>query len=129
MKSKGLLVFVFALFFLGSSGVAQELENRFGVGLYGSAVKMVLGSSDRSTVDQWAGLSLSYGLTNNWLLSLNDTILPSGSRIFNNSFDVVPLRSSTFTFCRFFSVTISFILYAAVRLACILLKVPSNTIS
>lgn len=71
MRCKGLLFVVFTLFLFGSTGTAQELENRFGVGLSGSTVKMVLGSSDRSTVDQWAGLSLSYGLTNNWLLSLN----------------------------------------------------------
>jgi len=42
---------------------AQDLSGRFGLGFFGSAVKMVGGDVDRSTIDQWAGLRLKYGYT------------------------------------------------------------------
>jgi outer membrane protein OmpA-like peptidoglycan-associated protein len=41
----------------------QDYDGRFGVGWFGSAVKMVLGKVDHSTVDQWAGLTLGIGLS------------------------------------------------------------------
>ena len=63
------LVGMYSLFAAnGSRG--QELGERMGIGLYGSAVKMVLGRTDRSTVDQWGGVVLSYGFSDTWVLSL-----------------------------------------------------------
>jgi len=44
---------------------------KFGVGLYGGGVKMVLGKIDRSTIDQWVGLHFRYILDSNSSLSLN----------------------------------------------------------
>lgn len=40
---------------------AQDLTERFGVGLMGGPVKMIGGDIDRSTIDQWAGAQICYG--------------------------------------------------------------------
>jgi len=71
-KNRLVLSFIFACSFLlliTSSLCAQDLSNRVGFGFYGSAVKMVLGKTDHSTVDQWGGISISYGFTNYWTMS------------------------------------------------------------
>ena len=43
--------------------LSQNVKERIGIGLYGSMVKMVGGDIDRSTIEQWAGLQINYGLT------------------------------------------------------------------
>lgn len=57
--------FVWILVILTGKGsvFSQDFKGRYGVGLIGSPIKMVGGQVDRSTIDQWAGLQLRYGLS------------------------------------------------------------------
>ena len=57
------LVVVALLLGLSRFAGAQDQTGKVGIGAFASAVKMVLGQTDRSTVDQWAGVSLRYGFT------------------------------------------------------------------
>ncbi|MFZ5517243.1 MAG: OmpA family protein [Candidatus Zhuqueibacterota bacterium] len=41
--------------------LAQDLSDRYGIGLMAGPVKMVGGDIDRSTIDQWAGVQFCYG--------------------------------------------------------------------
>lgn len=62
------------LLFLLSNNIVtngQEVKGKIGFGPFGSGVKMVLGKVDRSTIDQWAGISISYGVSDNVALALN----------------------------------------------------------
>lgn len=43
--------------------MAQDQQGRLGIGGYISAVKMVFGRVDHSTIDQWGGISFSYGFS------------------------------------------------------------------
>jgi outer membrane protein OmpA-like peptidoglycan-associated protein/outer membrane protein W len=71
MKKLTVLLVFISVLLLFTNSWTQDFSDRFGVGLHASAVKMVLGKTDRSSIDQWAGLSLSYGFTNHWIMSLN----------------------------------------------------------
>jgi len=63
-----LLTTLFALTpFVNAS--AQGYDNRFGIGIFAGAVKMVLGRVDHSTVDQWGGLSIKYGFSSHFALA------------------------------------------------------------
>lgn len=46
-----------------SSAYSQDLTKRFGLSGFGAAVKMIGGQTDRSTIDQWAGIRIKYGYT------------------------------------------------------------------
>ncbi|RKY78877.1 hypothetical protein DRQ12_05040 [candidate division KSB1 bacterium] len=62
---------IFLLFLLLPATLwGQNVASRYGMGMYGSAVKMVLGSTDHSTIDQWAGVSVLYGFSPNFLMEL-----------------------------------------------------------
>ncbi|HDK35742.1 MAG TPA: hypothetical protein ENG82_02450, partial [Bacteroidetes bacterium] len=66
-------VFLIGFFFLLFSpfAVSQNLSHRWGIGFNGSAVKMVLGQADLSTIEEWGGLSIRYGFTSRLYLDLN----------------------------------------------------------
>jgi len=55
------LLLFWSIFCLTDNLIAQDLSNRFGVGLIVGPVKMIGGQVDRSTIDQWAGIQLNYG--------------------------------------------------------------------
>lgn len=50
---------------------AQEIRNRFGIGVYSSAISLIGGTTTENPVDISTGLSIFYGLSNRWLASLN----------------------------------------------------------
>ncbi|NOZ62403.1 MAG: OmpA family protein [Calditrichaeota bacterium] len=60
----------FVLFQLNVFG--QDITGSFGISGFGSMVKMVGGSVDRSTIDQWAGTQFRYGYSN--LIMLNGSL-------------------------------------------------------
>ncbi len=63
-------LFLFLGFYF-SSVRAQDLQQRWGVGFYGSGIKMVLGQTDLSTIEQWAGMSIRYGFSSHLAMELN----------------------------------------------------------
>ena len=50
---------------------AQETKGHLGVGAYASGVMMILGDVDHSTIDQWGGISISYGISEKFNLKFN----------------------------------------------------------
>ncbi len=105
-------VLILLVGFVSASG--QQYANRFGIGAYGSAVKMVLGKVDHSTVDQWGGAAISYGFSDTWTVTFAGAYgwvyprSPSGSQFTPTShyktlltplfvtFDLTPFPDQTF---------------------------------
>lgn len=69
MKRKIFIVFIFILA-SHTFSPAQEVKNRFGIGLNGSGMKLIGGSSTLHEMDQSRGLSVFYGISNRWVASL-----------------------------------------------------------
>ncbi len=68
--------FLFSFVLLTSLGwhsliEAQEIKGNLGFGGYASGVKMILGDVDHSTIDQWGGISISYGISEKLYLKFN----------------------------------------------------------
>lgn len=55
------LVCILRILISDANLAAQEFAGRYGFGVIVSAIKMIGGEFDRSTVDQWAGLQFKYG--------------------------------------------------------------------
>ena len=67
----GLLAVLAAALAAGAAGAAdRDLAGRWGLGLEIGAYKLLGGEHDYSTVDQFGGLNLDYGLSREWTLQL-----------------------------------------------------------
>ena len=51
-----------SMIFLNLEAFSQDLSDSFGIGLFAGPVKMIGGECDRSTIEQWGGMTIAYNL-------------------------------------------------------------------
>jgi len=56
---------------LWTPATAEDLSGRFGLGIEGGVMKLIHGDNDYSNVDEFVGLRLRYGLSQNWVLNFS----------------------------------------------------------
>lgn len=97
MKSYKVHALVFMLFWAASAWT-QDNTGRWSIGTVGSAIKMVEGGRDYSTVEQWVGLSIRRGLTERWSLGLETAVGWVRARRLGvnqfNSLDTYPFKTN-----------------------------------
>lgn len=61
-------IFIIWIVIIQNFVYSQNNASKFGIGIYGSGIKMVLGRVDHSTIEQWLGIQLDYGLNPHFML-------------------------------------------------------------